>query len=254
MIDYTYPKSRSLQASIISSSMRLIGTKNMVARDLKKAHHNKAEMPKRLMRKFDVESLEVAGHRVWVIKPQQSKSTETVLYFHGGAYIYGIHRQYWGMIEALVSKTDATYIIPDYPLAPEHTAVEVYAFILAVYEAVAQKQDIAAMTFLGDSAGGGLALGFTQMLRNENKTLPKQVILLSPWLDVNLDNPAIPALEKKDPELSAAGLRLAGKAYAGAWGTDDYRVSVPYWVSWISCHPFPCLSVLMRFYTQMRKS
>jgi acetyl esterase/lipase len=74
----------------------------------------------------------------------------------------------------------------------------------------------------------GLALGFTQQLRNENKKQPDQIILFSPWLDVTMSNPNIPIIDKYDQLLSIKGLRSAGEKYAGSIALDDYRVSPIY--------------------------
>ena len=68
---------------------------------------------------------------------------------------------------------------------------------------------------MGDSAGGGLAFGFVQQLRNENKKQPEQIIIFSPWLDVTMNNPNIELIEKEDKMLSIKGLKNAGQKYAG---------------------------------------
>src|SRR5690606_3466899 len=86
------------------------------------------------------------------------------------------------------------------------------------------------IVFMGNSAGGGLALGFAQKLRNENRTQPQpsQLILISPWLDITLSNPDIRMVDKKDKLLSIKGLRMAAKAYASSVDGNDFRVSPIY--------------------------
>lgn len=49
--------------------------------------------------------------------------------------------------------------------------------------------------------------------------------LVAPWLDIALTNPEIPALERRDPWLSAAGLLVCGRAWSGGLPPDDPRVS-----------------------------
>ena len=81
---------------------------------------------------------------------------------------------------------------------------------------------------MGESAGGGLALGFSMFLRNENKNQPSQLILLAPWLDVSMNNPDILAVDKKDKILGIKGLQMAGIGYAGQTKLDNYKVSPIY--------------------------
>jgi len=46
--------------------------------------------------------------------------------------------------------------------------------------------------FMGDSAGGGLALAFAQKLLDENAAIqPIKSILFSPWLDLSMQNTEI---------------------------------------------------------------
>lgn len=81
---------------------------------------------------------------------------------------------------------------------------------------------------MGDSAGGGLALGFAQKIKNEWKRNPEKIILFSPWLDVTMENPYINLIDKYDVMLNVEGLKKAGKLYAGDFDLKDYRVSPIY--------------------------
>ncbi len=225
---YQHKQSRSFLASIIPMVMKLMAMKHRIGRDLKRAYHNQAEMPSSFKRKFIVKSHEIDRHIIWTISPKSNSTDQVVLYLHGGAYLYGLSGEYWTMIEEMIHHTKATYIIPDYPLVPEFTATDVHGFVQKVYDWVAESRDVSKITFLGDSAGAGLVLGFTHTLMIERKKLPKQVIALSPWLDVSLDNPDIAEIENKDPLLSSKGLKLVGKAYAGEWNTKDPRISPIY--------------------------
>lgn len=81
---------------------------------------------------------------------------------------------------------------------------------------------------MGESAGGGLALGYAMSLRDEKKLQPNQLILLAPWLDVTMSNPDILEIDKNDKILGIKGLQMAGKSYAGQLETDNYKVSPIY--------------------------
>ena len=81
---------------------------------------------------------------------------------------------------------------------------------------------------MGDSAGGGLALGYAQKICIENVKQPEQIILFSPWLDVAMVNTEMAKYEKLDKILSVKGLKIAGEKYAGDLDVNDCRVSPIY--------------------------
>ena len=55
--------------------------------------------------------------------------------------------------------------------------------------------------------------------------LPNKTILISPWLDVRLENPKIDEVQKEDKELNKEALKVAGIAYAGNDGINSYLVN-----------------------------
>jgi acetyl esterase/lipase len=80
------------------------------------------------------------------------------------------------------------------------------------------------MILMGDSSGGGFALALAQNLRVENIKL-RQLILLSPWLDITLTNPLIKYLDPEDPFLEAESLKQAGTLYSKGINADHYLLS-----------------------------
>ena len=50
-------------------------------------------------------------------------------------------------------------------------------------------------------------------------------MLLSPWLDLTLSHPDLPAVERHDPWLDSTGLRVAAAAWAGGDDPTDPRLS-----------------------------
>jgi acetyl esterase/lipase len=184
-----------------------------------------APIPKSIKSKFQVDVSEVNGRKIWRIAPKQNGSQQVVIYLHGGAYIYNMTRDYWKMVEQLLIHTGSTFVVLDYPLAPQAQWQAAYKFVDTVYAQLLTEHSPEHIIFLGDSAGAGLALGFTQWLRNEKKPLPQQIILLSPFLDITMSNLDIIPLQSKDKVLTIRGLQLAGQAYAGELDHKDYRVS-----------------------------
>ena len=80
---------------------------------------------------------------------------------------------------------------------------------------------------MGDSAGGGLALGIIEHVRQQIKD-PNEIILLSPWVDMAMDNPDLVEYEKIDGWLTMAPLSKVTKYWVKDLDVKDYRVSPIY--------------------------
>ncbi|PLX10013.1 MAG: hypothetical protein C0594_05485 [Marinilabiliales bacterium] len=97
-----------------------------------------------------------------------------------------------------------------------------------VYKNIVLPESSSKIIFIGDSAGGGLALGFALDIKNEKIKQPDEIILFSPWLDVSMSNPEINQLDIKDNILSITGLQEAGMEYTKQLHEKDSRASPIY--------------------------
>lgn len=143
----------------------------------------------------------------------------TILYIHGGAFVNEINYQHLLYCSKLSRKLDVRVIAPVYPLAPEHKAMETYEMMTGIYETL-NPEDVILM---GDSAGGGFALSFSQYLKAVGRPQPSRIIAFSPWVDISMSNP--PYDSQNDPILGEIGLKEIGKSWAGDLDTKDYLVS-----------------------------
>jgi epsilon-lactone hydrolase len=194
--------------------------------ELVAASREDAPLPGNLAKRYNVTRRQVAGMPVVTLEPKRGATGTNVIYLHGGAYIAPLSKPHWSIIGVLLRRTNATITVPLYPLAPEHTASEVFPALRALYDTV--QAEGAPIVLAGDSAGGGLALSLALQLRDAGATLPSSILLFSPWLDLTMTNPGIPALEPEDVFLSTDGLIWAGKQWAGDLPTTDPRVSPIY--------------------------
>ncbi|MCK7488338.1 MAG: alpha/beta hydrolase [Bacillus subtilis] len=119
-------------------------------------------------------------------------------------------------------------VVPDYPLHLLPHTGEAYDFVGDLYAGLTTDYPTKRIVFMGDSAGGGLAMGFAQQLRNEKKRQPDQLIVFSPWFDVSMTDTRIGIIDKEDKLLSIKGLKSAGQKYSGDLDLKDYRVSPLY--------------------------
>ncbi len=183
---------------------------------------------KKLVNHYQIITSKALNSKVFTIGTEPSTSPKVILYFHGGAYLQSAVKQHWDYIDSLIAETGCTVVVPDYPLAPGSSYREVFETVDLIYHDLITKHAPENLILMGDSAGGGIALAYAQNLRDRQLVQPGHIILLSPWLDISMTNPGIPAVEKRDPFLPVNGLVAAGKAYAKDLSVKDPRVSPIY--------------------------
>jgi len=208
----------------------VFGIKRAMGRKIdKNTYHKKpASLPKSIIKKNHIEVEIIRDRKVWTLSPRQSANKNLILFLHGGVFYANITKIHWSFIEKLLGTTNATFVIPDYPLAPESSCTDTFSFLDTIYKNVIRNNPGKEIVFMGDSAGGGLALGFAAKIKNENLKQPKHLILFSPWLDVSMTNPDMDNFEPGDKILNINGLKKAGKNYAGDLEVTDYRISPIY--------------------------
>ena len=151
---------------------------------------------------------------VYTLAPR-AETTGRVQYIHGGAYIHAITAQHWGFLARMVGETGLTFTVPFYPLAPGASCADASRAVTAIYRTLLEDGTGAPLAVMGDSAGGGLTLSLVMQWRDAGLALPHRVILISPWLDVTVSEPAQAAIEPSDVILMRPRGALAGRWYAG---------------------------------------
>jgi monoterpene epsilon-lactone hydrolase len=218
----------SLQMRAVSAALRLTRKPRMAtaerARKRMAAPKGPADPPAKLRKRHDVSSRQVGGFPVHTVAPRGRRAERAAVYLHGGAYISEISPQHWALISQLAD-AGVRVEVPSYGLAPQYTYRDAYPFLTAVYRQLLADVDASAVTLVGDSAGGGLALGFAQTLLGTDLPQPRRLVLISPWLDLTLSHPDLPAVELRDPWLSSVGLAEAARSWAGGDDPTDPRLS-----------------------------
>ena len=182
-----------------------------------------SKLPRDVFRNYNFSQKKFMGRDIFVISPNEDEAKEKViLYLHGGSYVGELEKYHWNFFKDIINETNSTIIVPDYPLAPEHTYLEVFKIMEPLYKEIIGKIDEKTeFILMGDSAGAGLALALYQRNGKLGHRLPDKTILISPWLDVRMDNPEIDKI--KDPVLNRALLKLSGQKYAGKNGLYRHR-------------------------------
>lgn len=218
----------SLQMRAVALVVRLTRKRGMAtvaaARRRMAAPKGPSGPPARVRRRHAVSSRQVAGFECHTVAPRDRRPEHAAIYLHGGAYVNEIAPQHWALVSRLAD-AGVRVEVPSYGLAPQHTYRQAYPFLTAVYRQLLADVDPGAVTLAGDSAGGGLALGFAQALTAAGLPQPRRMILIAPWLDLTLSNPAAAEAERRDPWLSRIGLVEAGRVWAGGDDRADPRLS-----------------------------
>lgn len=157
---------------------------------------------------------QMAGFPVYRLQPRSSSPDRHVLFLHGGAYVSPIKGLHWDFLNRLMAIDPCTVTAPLYGLAPNYNYKNAYRLLDEVYRDMLKTCAAENIIVMGDSSGGGLALGFAQVLRDSGLPQPAGLVLMSPWLDIRLTHPDIAAIEPRDPILAVPGNREAGRMWA----------------------------------------
>ncbi|HBN85613.1 MAG TPA: alpha/beta hydrolase, partial [Clostridiales bacterium] len=112
-----------------------------------------------------------------------------------------------------------------HPKLPFYTYKDAFPRMMEVYEYLLEKYNPEDIIFMGDSAGGGFVLALAQLVHEKGMPQPRDIIMLSPWLDITMTNPNMPEYEKVDPTLGIKGLAETGKYWAGDTDPNHYLLS-----------------------------
>ena len=148
-----------------------------------------------------------------------------VLYLHGGAYVNGFNAHQWRFMDRLARETGCMVVAPAYHLAPWADYSRAYTDLTALYAALLAEHPGRRLILMGDSAGGGLALGLAEAMAANGDPLPERLVLFSPWVDVSMDNPDIANYLAVEPMLHFDLVKVHGRYWAGDADTHHWQVS-----------------------------
>jgi epsilon-lactone hydrolase len=184
--------------------------------DLKKARRFESPTPpERVKKKCDIDKESILDKNVFILNPKNLIDNDKILiYFHGGGYITGLTTPYWHFVTKLSNYLGLKIILPDYPIAPETNYQDTINFSIELYKDILQKFNNSKIYLIGDSCGGGLVLSISQKLKEIGLIQPEKIILLSPWLDLSMNNPDIIGLQKDEVMLLPEKLKKTGEMYS----------------------------------------
>ncbi|MBS2939740.1 alpha/beta hydrolase [Nocardioides sp. J2M5] len=172
-------------------------------------------------RRWDV-SVDDPGFPSHVLTPRDRRVHRTLYYVHGGGYMAPIDAFHVRYATRLADAIGARVVMPDYPLAPEHTWRDSHDALVA--DVARWSDEPGGVVLAGDSAGGGLALAVAVSVRDRGLMPATHLVLHAPWVDLTTSTRAdTEAADVIDPWLFIGKL----DAYAGWWAgsPDDLRRS-----------------------------
>lgn len=162
----------------------------------------------------------------WVRVTRAHMKKYVILYCHGGGYSTGSTVYARTLTKKLAESTSMDVFVFNYRLAPEHpypaaTDDALKAWNYLMYLGYGARDVIVA----GDSAGGNLALSLTLRLKEQERLLPRGLVLLSPWTDLTKSGKSYESRKEVDPVLDHEYLDRMIENYAGGQALSNPLIS-----------------------------
>lgn len=150
------------------------------------------------------------------LRPPGAVAGRVVLYLHGGGYVIGSPRSHRHLAAAIAAAGQASALLLDYRLAPEHPYPAAVDDATAAYRWLVD-QGIAPghIVIGGDSAGGGLTVATLLALRDARLPLPAGGVCISPWVDLTCSGGSYRTKAAVDPIVTRTGVEEMARAYLG---------------------------------------
>ncbi|KQY93569.1 esterase [Paenibacillus sp. Root52] len=232
-----YPNKRSVMSYLFEKYIGLLDTKkNLSSREstMKHLEHMGTQNTKAYqLGKVKLTSTIVEGSfedmQVFTLNDQQSTNQNVILYIHGGAHTHQPLSFHWRFMDRMAQALNAKVIAPIYPKVPHFNYQHTYPKLLNLYrEMIRSVKSPSQLTIMGDSAGGNISLSFAHYINMNSLPQPKDIILLSPCVDMVLDNPVIFDYETRDPMLALEGYDVIRRIWAADKPLDDPLISPIY--------------------------
>jgi monoterpene epsilon-lactone hydrolase len=151
------------------------------------------------------------------LRPPGAVAGRVVLYLHGGGYVIGSPRSHRHLAAAIATAGQASALLLDYRLAPEHPYPAAVDDATAAYRWLLD-QGIAPgrIVIAGDSAGGGLTVATLLALRDARLPRPAGGVCISPWVDLTCGGASYRTKAEADPIVKEASVGEMARAYLGA--------------------------------------
>lgn len=169
--------------------------------------------------------------RVRTYRPKGGKNLPVLLYFHGGAFIYGTPEQYDFLFFSLVQDLPLLVVSVDYRLAPENPFPAGWKDGCDVLRWLSENADDLGgnrnnIMIGGSSAGATIAASVTHWARDQKNLKIRHQYLLYPPMSHILDSPSMNEL-KNAPLQTRKAAEWMWKHYLQSYIADPPKYAVP---------------------------
>jgi acetyl esterase len=210
MNEQIHPELRSVKSHPLPSNRWMLAAMQTFLRLVNRMHR------RRFKRVFTTALIESSDGRLvpaQIIKPEQPRAPlPALVYFHGGAFVMEGAPAHFENAVRYAAEADCVVVFVEYRLAPQHPFPAGFndchaALVWTIANAAQLGVDAARIAVGGDSAGGSLAAGIAQRLREERIEIRGQM-LLYPAVDLLCTRPSMASFKDVPPfkNLSASGI------------------------------------------------
>lgn len=159
---------------------------------------------------------------VWAM-PLDADPAQVLVLFHGGGFALGSSASHRKLGGHLAKAVGAHCFVADFRRAPEAKFPAQLEDGEAMFQAlIAQGHRAEDITLVGDSAGANLAISTTFRLMAAGGPVPRRVVTMSPWLNMENDGETIVTNDATDFLITREGLQGNIDRYiAGATSPTD---------------------------------
>ncbi len=157
-----------------------------------------------------------------------TKSKKHIIFLPGGGFIIKGNKGHYSLIDELRNQANLSATFIDYPIAPEYCANEIISQTKAVIKQIMIDNSHKEVSIVAVSAGGNLALTVTKQLQEENRVVPNNLFLISPWVDLTISNDSFNHQTHHEFMYSKAELLNAARLYARDLELTDKQISPIY--------------------------
>ena len=169
---------------------------------------------------------ELAGLPTRVFTPKSQEPDRTVLYLHGGGFIFYARSTYTVFLSRLATALRARVIVPAYRLAPEHPFPASIDDCLRAYRSLLEAgQDPSKVIIAGESAGANATLVTLQRVRGAGLPMPAAAIMLSGGFDLSWSSPSVHTNAHRDVAIGPRGLAMLAQWFHPDVDTHDPLIS-----------------------------
>lgn len=160
-----------------------------------------------------------------VLIPEVYSSKRIMLYVHGGSFVGGSRRGWQSFCASLAHASSCRVVVPEFRIPTPHQYPASLEDVQSVFKAVYTEEQIARsldtdnsdaspeIIIAADGSGASIALALVLSLKGKFRSVIRQVVLFSPWLDVSTESKHLSAKKATDDVYTADAIRRAAEFY-----------------------------------------